>query len=220
MKIKKHVAVTSLVLGLTIFTLDGCTTDPYTGQTTIARTGIGAGVGAAGGALLGQMIGHNTTSTLVGAGIGAAVGGLAGGYMDHQAAELRAQLRGSGVSVVKQGNNIQLVMPGDITFAFNSPDIKSQFYNVLNSVALVLKKYNKTTVQVAGYTDNVGTDAYNQTLSQQRAQSVANYLMNQGVASNRFAIVGYGKSNPVASNSDAAGRAQNRRVTITLIPMQ
>lgn len=213
---KNRLKVSALVLSIPLLTLSGCTTNPYTGQQQISSTGIGVGVGAASGALLGQIIGGNTTSTLVGAGIGAALGGAAGGYMDYQAVELRKQLQGTGVSVVKNGNNIQLVMPGDITFAFNSANINPSFNNVLNSVAIVLRKYNRTTIRVAGYTDNVGGVGYNQLLSQQRAQSVANYLMSQGVGSNRFSIAGYGKGYPIATNSTAAGRAKNRRVTITL----
>lgn len=216
---KKRLITSALIVSLPLAGLTGCeTVNPYTGQSQVSRTAIGTGIGAAGGALVGQLIGGHTTSTLVGAGIGAAAGGLIGGYMDHQAAELRQQLQGTGVSVVKNGNNIQLIMPGDITFATNSANINPSFNDVLNSVALVLKKYNKTVVQVAGFTDNTGGTNYNQLLSQQRAQSVANYLMSQGVNSNRFSIAGYGESSPVASNSTAEGRAKNRRVQITLQP--
>lgn len=205
------------ILSLSLITvLAGCTTNPYTGQQEASGTGIGVGVGAAGGALLGQIIGGNTAGTLIGAGVGAAAGGLIGNYMDRQAAELRAQLQGTGVSVVKNGNDIQLIMPGDITFATNQSTIKPQFYNVLNSVGLVLKKYNRTIVKVTGYTDNTGTPTYNQQLSERRAQSVANYLTSQGVDNNRFSVVGYGERHPVASNQTAAGRAHNRRVQITL----
>lgn len=199
-----------------VMLISGCTTNPYTGEQQASKTGMGAGIGAATGALAGQLIGRNTTSTLVGAGIGAVVGGVAGNIMDQQAAELRRQLEGTGVRVVKNGNQIQLVMPGDITFAVNSPDIKPQFYSVLNSVSLVLKKYTQTSVQVAGYTDSTGSASHNQQLSQNRAQSVASYLINQGVAAGRFNVVGYGQNNPVASNDTASGRAQNRRVEITL----
>lgn len=212
----RKLTLTALVVSLPLLGITGCTTNPYTGQNQLASTGIGAGLGAAGGALLGQAIGRNTAGTLIGAGIGAAAGGLIGNYMDRQTSELRAQLQGSGVSVVKVGNDIQLVMPGDITFAFNQATINSQFYNVLNSVALVLKKYNNTAIQVVGYTDNVGNAQYNQQLSEQRAQSVVAYLTSQGVSGNRFSASGYGERNPIASNATASGRAQNRRVTITI----
>lgn len=214
---KKHwrlIAVSS-VLSVALFTA-GCTTNPYTGQQEASKTAIGGGVGAVTGALAGQLIGHNATSTLVGAAIGTAVGSVAGNMMDQQANELRAQLRGTGVSVTQVGNQIQLNMPSDITFAVNSSDIKPGFYNVLNSVALVVKKYNKTAVQVAGFTDTSGNATYNQKLSEQRAQSVATYLTSQGVAGSRFVVVGYGQTKPIASNSTAEGRAKNRRVEITL----
>ncbi len=196
--------------------LTGCTTNPYTGQQQASRTGIGAGLGAATGALAGQLIGHNTTATLIGAGIGAAVGGVAGNIMDRQAAELRQQLQGTGVSVVENGNQVKLIMPSDITFAVNSSDVKPQFYNVLNSVALVLKKYSSTAVLVAGFTDNSGAASYNQQLSERRAQSVASYLISQGVSGGRFSVMGYGDRNPIASNATSSGKAQNRRVEITL----
>ncbi|QLH41926.1 MAG: OmpA family protein [Coxiellaceae bacterium] len=212
MKLVKKICLMLIVLGL----ISGCTTNPYTGQKQVSRTAIGVGAGAAGGALVGQLIGGNTTGTLIGAGVGAVAGGLVGGYMDKQAADLRKQLQGTGVSVVKNGSDIKLIMPGDITFATNSSDIKPQFYNTLNSVAIVLKKYNKTVVTVAGYTDNTGTTNYNQQLSERRAQSVASYLTSQGVNGNRFSVVGYGERNPVASNSNPQGRALNRRVEISI----
>ncbi|MFT3741500.1 MAG: OmpA family protein [Gammaproteobacteria bacterium] len=203
------------VISLSLITA-ACTTNPYTGEQQASRTAIGAGIGAASGAIIGQVIGHNATSTLVGAAIGSAVGGVAGNMLDRQAAELRAQLQGTGVSVTKVGDQVRLNMPSDITFALNSADIKSQFYPVLNSVALVLKKYHNKAIEVAGYTDSTGNANYNQKLSHQRARSVAGYLSSQGVAGNRFAVVGYGESNPVASNDTAQGRAQNRRVEIIL----
>lgn len=198
--------------------LSGCTTvNPYTGQTEVSKTTIGTGVGAAGGALVGQLIGHNTAATLVGAGIGAMVGGVAGNYMDHQAAELRQQLVGSGVQVSQdQYGNIHLIMPGDITFQNDRADIRPEFYNTLNSVAIVLKKYNKTNVKIAGYASKTGTAEHNQILSEQRARSVASYLSSQQVDPNRIMAVGYGWRYPVASNATPEGQAQNRRVEITL----
>lgn len=217
MNIKK--SFINLCLSLLLVSLvSSCTTNPYTGEQQVSGTALGTGAGAAGGALIGQLIGGNTDATLIGAGIGALAGGGYGLYMDHQAAELRAQLQGTGVRVVKAGNNIQLIMPGDITFATNRSDIKPQFYATLNSVAIVLKKYNRTMVKIAGYTDNTGTPEYNQSLSEQRAQSVATYLASQGVNSNRFYVIGYGQRYPVASNATAAGRTANRRVEITIQP--
>lgn len=212
---KKNVLGLSLVAPL-FFVLSGCTTNPYTGEQQVGKIGLGAGAGAATGAIAGQLIGHNTAATLVGAAIGAGVGGAVGNYMDQQANMLRQQLQGTGVSVVKVGNDVQLIMPGDITFAVDSSDIRPNFYAALNSVSLVLKKYNKTVVRVAGYTDSTGSATHNQELSERRAQSVASYLMNQGISSGRFSVIGYGQRNPVASNFSASGRAQNRRVEITL----
>ena len=209
-------SIFSLFILAAAMILNGCTTNPYTGQQEASKTGLGVGLGAATGAVAGQLIGHNTTATLVGAGIGAAVGGVAGSMMDRQADALRAQLQGTGVSVVRHGNDIKLIMPGNITFATNSADIKSNFYPVLNSVSLVLKKYEKTVVRVAGFTDNTGNANANQQLSERRAQSVANYLISQGVTSGRFSVVGYGERYPIASNSTVQGREQNRRVEITL----
>lgn len=212
----RHFSIVSLFILAVAIILSGCTTNPYTGQQEASKAGLGVGLGAATGALAGQLIGGNTGATLIGAGIGAAVGGVGGAMMDRQADALRAQLRGTGVSVVRSGNDIKLIMPGNITFATNSADIKSSFYSVLNSVSLVLKEYKQTIVRVAGYTDNTGDANYNQQLSERRAQSVSNYLISQGVTSGRFSVVGYGQRYPIASNASAEGREQNRRVEITL----
>jgi outer membrane protein OmpA-like peptidoglycan-associated protein len=198
--------------------LVGCmTTNPYTGESEVSKTTIGTGIGAGAGAIAGQLIGHSTEATIIGAGIGAAVGGITGNYMDRQTAELRQQLESTGVRVVRLGNgDIQLVMPGDITFENDRADIRPQFYNTLNSVAIVLKKYNKTTVKVAGYASSTGTAQHNQILSEQRAQSVANYLVAQKIDGNRLMAVGYGQRYPVASNATHEGQARNRRVEITI----
>lgn len=208
------------LLGLSLValvSLSGCTTtNPYTGESEVSRTAIGTGIGAAGGALAGQLIGGNTTSTLIGAGIGALVGGVAGNYMDRQADELRQQLVGSGVQVAKVGNDIRLIMPGDITFANDRADIQAHFFGTLNAVAIVLKKYNNTNIRIAGYTSSIGSDQHNQILSEQRAESVASYLANQRINPNRIMAVGYGKRYPVATNATNEGQARNRRVEITI----
>ncbi|MBS0350467.1 MAG: OmpA family protein [Proteobacteria bacterium] len=205
-----------LLIGL-ITLITGCTTqDPYTGQQTVSKTAAGAGIGAAGGAIIGAIAGKGT-GALIGAGVGAAVGGVAGNMMDRQAAALRQQLQSTGVQVVQDpSGDIHLIMPGDITFAFNSTEIKANFYSTLNSVAIVLRKYNQTIVHVDGFTDNVGESSYNQRLSERRAEAVAQYLMGQGVHPNRFAVRGFGDRRPVASNSTPSGRAMNRRVEITI----
>jgi len=124
------------------------------------------------------------------------------------------------VDVVRQGNNITLNMPGNITFAFDSSNLQPQFYPVLDNVASTLNQYNQTVIEVAGHTDSVGTDAYNMTLSQQRANSVAAYLSGKGVMQQRMIVTGAGETRPIASNDTEAGRAQNRRVEITIVPMQ
>lgn len=197
--------------------LSGCTTiNPYTGETQVSNTSIGAGVGAVGGALAGQLIGRNTASTLIGAGIGAAVGSVTGNYMDRQNNELRAQLTGTGVQVARVGKDIRLIMPGAITFENDRSDIRSNFYNTLNSIGIVLNKFNNTTVKVAGFASSTGNAMYNQELSERRARAVADYLIAQKVGQNRLMVVGYGARYPIASNSNSLGQALNRRVEITI----
>lgn len=195
----------------------GCTTvNPYTGQTQTAKSTWGTAIGATTGALIGSR--NSSEGALVGALAGAAVGGGVGYYLDVQAAELRQELASTGVQVIESDDNIRLIMPGNITFRTDSADINSSFYPVLNSVAKVLKKYSNSTVMVSGHTDSTGSADYNLALSKSRAQSVAAYLQGQGVKASRFEVLGMGSSNPIASNSDAAGRAQNRRVEIKIIP--
>ncbi len=200
--------------------LAGCTTtNPYTGEQQTSKLVWGTAIGTAAGAATGALVDKNHgRGALIGAATGAALGGGVGYYMDTQEAELRAELESTGVRVARDGNNIRLIMPGNITFQTDSADINSGFYATLNSVAKVLKKFDNTTVMVMGFTDSTGSVAYNQTLSQNRAQSVASYLMGQGVKSTRFEVLGMGISNPIASNATAEGRAQNRRVEIKIIP--
>ena len=207
-----------IVLAFTM--LAGCTTtNPYTGEKQTSKLVWGTAIGTAAGAATGAIVSKDRgKGALIGAAAGAAVGGGVGYYMDTQEAELRAELESTGVRVVRDGNNIRLVMPGNITFQTDSADINSGFYPTLNSVAKVLKKYSDTNVMVMGYTDSTGSVSYNQTLSQNRAQSVASYLVGQGVPSTRFNVVGMGVSNPIASNATAEGRQQNRRVEIKIIP--
>ena len=219
MKLNRTLKICTMAFGIgTASMLSGCmTTNPYTGEREVSDTTMGAGIGAVGGALAGQLIGGNTAGTLIGAGIGAAVGGVTGNYMDHQADELRVQLQSTGVGVQRIGkNDIKLIMPGDITFENDRSDIKSNFYNTLNSVALVLKKYDNSTIRVAGYASKIGSAEHNQILSEQRAKSVADYLNSQGIDANRLMSVGYGARNPITSNATADGQARNRRVEITI----
>jgi len=200
------------------------TTNPYTGEQQISKTAGGAAIGAAAGALGGLFVGGSSraqrNAVLIGAGLGALAGGTIGNYMDRQEAELRAQLEGTGVSVTRAGDQIILNMPGNITFNTDQDAIKSQFYNVLNSVALVLNKYNQSLIDVFGHTDSTGSVAYNQGLSERRALSVAQYLGGRGVDARRISIIGYGPSQPIATNATEMGRSQNRRVEIQIAPLR
>lgn len=201
--------------------LAACTTsNPYTGQQQVSRTAGGAALGAGLGAGLGLLAGgSDRRNALIGAGIGALAGGAIGNYVDRQETELRSQLQGTGVSVTRNGNNITLNMPSNVTFALNQAQIDPSFYATLNSVALVLNKYNQTLVDVYGYTDTTGSAQYNLNLSQQRAQSVSRYLSAQNVDPRRMYVTGFGEERPVASNASEAGRAQNRRVEIQIVPL-
>ena len=201
-----------------------CTTlDPYTREEKTSKATKGALIGAAVGAVAGLISGDDAVErrqrALIGAGVGALAGGAVGVYMDNQEAELRAQLEGTGVSVTRVGDNITLNMPGNITFATNSSDLNPAFFDVLGSVTLVLNKYNKTIVEVAGHTDSDGSTEYNQALSERRASSVASYLRSQGIINDRIITVGMGELRPVADNSSAAGKQANRRVELTLVPL-
>lgn len=199
--------------------LSACATDPYTGESKVAKTAWGTGIGAAAGAGIGALIGGKK-GALIGAGIGAATGAAGGGYMDYQAAQLRKELTGTGVQVKEIDGRIYLVMPGNITFDTNQAFIKQSFQPVVISISKVLKEYDKTLVQVNGYTDNTGSDAINNPLSVKRANAIADFLKIQGVAASRIIANGYGSANPIASNATAAGREQNRRVEIVLINNQ
>lgn len=214
-----------LIIPAAALALTACTTtDPFTGQAKVSSTAggaaIGAGAGAVGGAIIGAATGGDPrVGALIGAGVGAIGGAAVGRYMDQQEAELRAQLQGTGVSVTRVGNDLYLNMPSNITFAVDQSSINPAFQNTLNGVALVLQKYNRTLVDIVGYTDSTGSASYNLALSQRRAQSVATYLGRQGVNQQRFYVDGQGESNPVASNATEAGRAQNRRVEIKIVPI-
>lgn len=199
--------------------LGACATDPYTGEKKVSKTAWGTGIGTAVGAGIGALVGGEK-GALIGAGIGALGGAGTGGYMDYQASLLRKELVGTGVQVKEVNGQIFLIMPGNITFNTNEAFIKQSFQPVIVSIAKVLKEYNKTFVQVNGYTDSTGNDAINNPLSVKRANAVADFLKVQGIASNRIIANGYGSANPIASNATASGREQNRRVEIVLISMQ
>lgn len=213
------------ILALAAIYLSSCTTtDPYTGQQKTSNLASGAVLGAALGAVGGAVIGgggrDSRNGALIGAGIGALAGGAIGNYMDNQEAELRAQLQGTGISVTRVGDRIILNMPSNITFATDQDQVMPQFYPTLNSVAIVLRKFDKTLIDVNGHTDSTGSVAYNQGLSERRAMSVAGYLNSQGVDPRRVSALGFGPSQPIASNATAEGRAQNRRVEIQIAPIK
>ena len=212
-----------LVFMVATFGLGGCMTyDPYTGEEKTSNATKGSIIGAIGGAAIGAATSSKSDrgkGALIGAASGAAIGGGVGYYMDKQEAELRRKLEGTGVRVVRNGDEIELVMPGNITFDLNESSIKPSFSGTLESVALVLKEYDKTIIQIEGHTDSSGSDSYNQLLSERRASSVRDFLLNQGIEPKRTRAVGYGERYPVASNDTAAGREQNRRVELTLVPM-
>ena len=223
MNTKLKLAALSATLAMFV---SGCAS--YTGQTNDPndpnRTGRGALIGAAIGAAAGLLSGGDAVErrqrAMVGAGVGALAGGAVGAYQDRQEAELRRETAGTGIDVSRDGDVIKLNLPDGVTFDFAKYDLKPQFYPALNTVAQTLKQYNQTIVEVSGHTDSVGSDAANQVLSERRANSVASYLIGQGLMRERFEIVGMGERYPVASNDNDSGRALNRRVEIRLLPVQ
>lgn len=198
-----------------------CVTNPETGEREFPlRTAIGAGAGALGGYLLGNLIAGGRSGQILGAGIGAIAGGAVGQYMDRQEARMRQQTAGSGIDVIRQGDEIILRMPNQaITFAYNRADVQAQDFAILNQVGSVLREFPSTAIDIYGHTDSSGSDTYNQGLSERRAQSVANYLSAQGVDRVRLATRGFGESQPIADNSSEAGRAANRRVELRIVPV-
>jgi outer membrane protein OmpA-like peptidoglycan-associated protein len=198
-----------------------CVTDPVTGERTISKAAIGGVGGAVGGYLLGDLVGgrRDRTEKILGAGIGGLAGAGIGAYMDKQERELKARTAGTDVQVIRQGDDLVLNMPSGITFAYNDATVQPQFRPTLDQVADVLAQYNQTYVDVYGHTDSSGTDAYNQTLSERRATSVADYLAGHGVQTARLGTKGYGESQPIASNDRDDGRAANRRVEIKIVPV-
>lgn len=226
---KTRIALASAVLSSM---LAGCATtggygndryangNPYENDRTKKGALIGAAVGAVAGLLTGDDAVERRQRALVGAGVGGLAGGAIGNYQDRQERALRDQLAGSGVDVVRQGDNITLNMPGAITFGFDQSTIQPQFYSVLDRVAETLRQYDQTVIEVAGHTDSVGADSYNMDLSRRRANAVASYLESKGVSRARMEIVAAGETRPIASNDTEAGRAQNRRVEVTLVPIR
>ena len=220
MSVPSKLVLVAVATGL-LSTTAACVTDPNTGERRVSRAAIGAVGGAVGGYLLGDLVGgrRDRTERIIGTGIGALAGGAVGAYMDRQEQELRRQTAGSGVEIERRGDELVLTMPSGITFAFDRYDVQPQFRPTLDRVAEVLGDYPQTMIDIYGHTDSVGADAYNQTLSENRARAVADYLSMQGVNKVRMATLGYGETQPIADNGTESGRAANRRVEIRIVPV-
>lgn len=220
--------ISNRILGATaaaalMATTAACVTNPNTGEREFSTKGaIGGVVGAVVGYFAGDIIGgrNDRTEKAIGAGVGAVAGAVAGSYMDRQEKELREETAGTGVVVEREGNELLLTMPAGITFPINSYEVQPQFYPVLNQVAETLNAYPSTLIDVYGHTDPSGGDAINIPLSKNRAQAVANYLAQRGVNPARIAAQGFGSSQPIADNSTEAGRQQNRRVELRIVPIE
>lgn len=213
-KIFKSVAVLAAAV-----TLAACSTvNPYTGQQQTSRA---VQYGAIGGVVCGLIgageSGRRARNAALGCG---AIGAGVGAYMDAQEAELRQELQGTGVQVQRNGDQLDLIMPGNITFNTNQYDIRADFFPVLDSVAQVLYKYTDTRLQVIGHTDATGALEYNYNLSNRRASSVSNYLASRGVEQSRLITQGVGPDRPIASNDTESGRANNRRVELQIVAVQ
>ena len=216
---QKSKIIMSSVAALSLLGTTACVTDPNTGESKVSRTAIGGVGGAVLGGLLGGVIGGKT-GRIVGAVGGAAAGGYVGYRMDQQIKELKEQTAGSGVDVteVDGGDAILVNLPDGVTFDVGSYTIKPAFRNTLDSVAGSLVQYPNSIIDVYGHTDSTGSDAFNQRLSEQRAQAVSNYMIQKGVSSARIKWQGFGETMPVADNDTEYGRARNRRVEIKIIP--
>jgi outer membrane protein OmpA-like peptidoglycan-associated protein len=210
--------IRKFVTGLAaVMFLVSCTNvDPVTGERTRNNTGTGAIIGAIVGAGAGTLAGgDDRRNALLGAGIGALAGAAIGNYMDRTYQNLRERLAGTGVGVTRVSQSqILLNFPADLTFDFNSDAVKGQFVPTLRNVGSILTEYNQTTVDVYGHADSVGSDEYNQGLSERRAMNVGSVLISGGVIRQRLIAEGFGEQRPVASNASDDGRARNRRVEV------
>ena len=202
--------------------LSGCqTTGNNMGGVEYDKAALGTIIGAAAGYGISKGNANTASQNNRAAAIGAILGGVGGVYLDNKEKKLRQQMQGTGVEVGRNADgSVQLIMPGSITFDTNKSNIKPNFYGTLNKVAQTLAEDNQSAILVTGYTDNTGNDSINIPLSQARAQSVKSYLASQGVSASRIDAQGYGSSNPIADNSTASGREQNRRVEISIYAKQ
>ena len=219
--------ISVLIIATCLTLVSGCETfDPYTGEKKVSNTAKGAGIGIGVGAVIAYLNNKDDPSKKrkkrmrEAAGLFGLAGAGIGYYMDRQEAKLRETLRGSGVRVERDGDNINLIMPGNITFVTASHDLNSDFFEVLDSIYLVLQEFNQTIIVVAGHTDSRGTNEYNQGLSERRANSVSSYLMGKGLIEARIEAVGFGELHPIADNASSEGQALNRRVELSLLPLE
>jgi outer membrane protein OmpA-like peptidoglycan-associated protein len=205
---------------LSLLSVSACVTDPNTGERKVSRTAIGAGGGALAGLLLGGLIGGGT-GRIIGAGIGGVAGGAIGYTMDKQIKELRESTAGSGIDIspTDNGQAILVNLPEGVTFDVGSYSLKPQFRATLDDIARSMNQYPDSLIDVYGHTDSTGSDAFNQTLSENRARTVANYLSIQGVSGARVRSQGLGETMPVADNATDEGRRRNRRVEIKIVPI-
>jgi outer membrane protein OmpA-like peptidoglycan-associated protein len=211
--------LTAAVVALALLPTAACTTNPDTGEQQVSRGGRGALAGAAGGALLGGLFGGSGKAALIGAGVGSIAGGAVGGYQDRQERALRAAARDTQIEVTRQGDEIAINLPENISFDFNSAVVRPELRAELQEVAGVLREFNSTVIGVFGHTDNIGSTAVNERLSLQRAEAVAGTLESFGVPRARMMTRGFGYTQPVASNDTAEGRARNRRVELRIVPV-
>ncbi len=208
---KPMILIAALALPLFV---QACETGPS--QRVLTGTAAGAILGAGAGMMAG---GDDKRNAAIGAAVGAVAGASVGVYMDKQEEKLRQQTAGTGIEIERQGDQLALTMPSGITFAQSSATIQPAFYQALNNVASTLVEYPSTAVDIRGHASSEGDRAFYQRLSQQRADAVRGYLVNQGVQSVRMSAIGMGIDYPVADNSTESGRVQNRRVEIILTPV-
>jgi outer membrane protein OmpA-like peptidoglycan-associated protein len=217
---QKSRLLTSCVAVVSLIAVSGCVTDPNTGQQKVSRTAIGGGAGALAGLLLGGLIGGGT-GRIIGAGIGGIAGAAVGYTMDKQIKELRESTAGSGVDITPTDNGqaILVNLPEGVTFDVASAALQPNFRTTLDHIAQSMNQYPNSLIDVYGHTDSTGSDQYNQTLSENRARTVANYLTMQGVSASRIRSQGFGETMPVADNTTEEGRRRNRRVEIKIVPI-
>ncbi len=208
------------------FMLASCATNDFGNRKPLTDTQKGAGIGALSGAALGAIFSKNNrgTGALIGAIGGGLAGGLVGNYMDKQKQDFEKALvneRNAGVINIEQlpNNSLRITMTSQTGFDVDSASIKPGFFSTMDKIAAVVKRYEKTTLTIIGHTDNTGADAYNQGLSERRAQSVQQYFTQVGVHPSRLTAIGRGESEPRADNSTESGRQLNRRVEIIVEPV-